>query len=1120
MNSNKTSYPSLQRQRPRRRSDHLSPTSPSFPRRLVERTNRYSDALSPGEATSGTDESDSPAGLTLTTSLPNYDRRALPPAPPGVKDFEIDIVRHHQRSSEDHGRARYRTSDENARPATSDATDPHLSSPYHNLRTMRQYSELPLRAKPATSNTSPDGIHDHIYERPATRHEESTLSPSFRASGFPSPGLDRPSFDESLHVKGHAGKKSRLNLLNPMSLLARRRSSQNQKLDDVNLSIKTFSVPALPDDFDPSIRGKVVHDFSAPRTRRVYSQNNVAGLESPAVRSAGPVPWNEQPSGRLSTGGTPNLNHSPMFREHFQDDRPTLRPDRTGYLHNFNASQTSHESQDPESVPAFAKRLPAAVPQTDSDFKPPPLENAGAPLPYIPPSERSPPPPTPPPKSTPSPKFEPPPATALPKHMTSTSSRFSFQMGGPGSSAQEKLLEEKHKQHEATRKHDSIVGDEDDDYANYDFDADDGLEEKIPGVNADLDEDDGFGDDALKISPLVARYDNSAPRGSMASTSPHDPPPPNKTVHTNLQRTSLQGFHFTPQSLTFSPTSTTNASQPTPVDTEGFPIGIANSRDSSLHGHPERYDKTTTDGDISVLGGLGISTAEIRGRRTSYTTRPQGQIFDDEDLYFDDGEFGNLDTDITPGEFDEEIFDDDTGRIRDIPAENARKFEAAKELDLEANAHYVASLGNDAPNAHKFETAGEVDLEAEAQSVGSFDVDPASAGDHDSQTYGPRTSLDPYQTNPNRQWQKSDASGLTEMNLAAYHDALAFAANQAAAEGKFDRKVSFGQDSDDTSDPPSQGRVVSNDSHLSYNFSSAIAADDGFPFDDDLDDDPMIAEANAEALENDDEGFYGREFGFYARSHSKGGTDLVNGGYFAERGSNGIKRSHSGKATFQEPSLTPITERSEWSTRNSVASLPMHGGWPASAQSLPSPGIAQLLELDSPSHDEDMSFSALLKLRGRTFGGSSSSVGSPAASHPLSSPLAHYSKPLLAPGDFASRMSASMNGRSPSAGIPESEEEDDGDDNENERSTLTQNTPRKKTKDDHVMTSQEEMPSSPAWLTNERRKGHHSRNSSSTDSVTYSRDPDGRWVLERRRTDEESGVESIVDREVLAGAHL
>jgi len=69
-----------------------------------------------------------------------------------------------------------------------------------------------------------------------------------------------------------------------------------------------------------------------------------------------------------------------------------------------------------------------------------------------------------------------------------------------------------------------------------------------------------------------------------------------------------------------------------------------------------------------------------------------------------------------------------------------------------------------------------------------------------------------------------------------------------------------------------------------------------------------------------------------------------------------------------------------------------------------------------------------------------------------------------------------------------------------------------------MYTSQEEMPSSPGAGA-DRRKGHHSRTSSGADSVSYQRDVDGRWVLERRRTDEEGGNE-LIDREYLAGDRI
>ncbi|KIX05268.1 uncharacterized protein Z518_06140 [Rhinocladiella mackenziei CBS 650.93] len=1082
--NNKTNYPPLQRRR--RISDHASPVSP---RRYIDRANRNSDLVSPAEATSGTDDSDSPS-INLALASPTYDHfAALPTASPLTRPPVIDPGLY-ERVSEETGRPRFRTFDEAARPATSDAADP-------NSVTLKSRPPTNVPANPTVRPPVPysPGFTDYQERKtldPPIKLGEYTASPNLRNYNVSSPIPDRSTHDEPVPSKGHAGKKSRLNLLNPMSLLARRRSSQNQKLDDINLSISTLSVPALPDNFDPSIRGKVVHDFSAPRTRRQYSHNDIGNVDSPAWHSAygsDPPRTNDSSGGKPSPSATSHITHSPMFKEHFQDDRPSLQPDRTGYLHNINAFNAAHDAQDPSSVPAFAKRLPSAVPQADFESQPEPPDKENLPIP--PPVEPSPPPPTPPPKCTPSPKFDIPPPAALPKHMTSTSSRFSFQIGGGGSSVQEKLLEEKHKQHEATKKINNEGTDEEgDDYADYDFDADDDLEEKIPGINADFEEEeeeDGFGIDIPEGKALVARY---------AAPEPQEEPS-SEVKTTALQRQSLQGFHFTPQSMTFSPTSTNNASQPTPRDHEGFAIGIADSRSS----RDETLDLDSKDGVVEIgkgpmLGGLGITTAEVRGRRSRQTSRPHGQVFDDEDLYFDDGEFGPVEIDPSGTSFDEQIFDDETGKIRDIPAENARKAEAARQSGgLDGEVKVIGPWGDG--------QGGKLPL--------NVHQDPVEQPS--------RTSRDRHQISQTNSMPGHSIAGLTETNLAAYHDALAFAANQAAANGKFDRKVSFSQNSDDTSQSQfenSQHGVISDDSRFSYNLSSAIAEDDGFPFDDDLDDDPMIAEANAEALENDDEGFYGQEFGFYARSHGKGTSELVNGGYFADRGSNGVKRSHSGKANFQEPSLTPITERSEWSTRNSVASLQIPGGLPASAQSMPSPGIAQLLELDSPGYDDDMSFGALLKLRGRTFGGSSSSVNSLAAGHPASSSLAHVSNHSFAHSDLGlGRMSSSIHGRSSPAGIPESEEEEE----DTERPTLTQNTPRKQMTEPIVVTSQEELPPSPASAAGDRRKGHHSRTSSGAESVSYARDTDGRWVMERRRTDEGSG-EEVVDREYLAGTRI
>ena len=1114
--------------RRRRRSDQFSPPSPSHPRRTLDRPNRHSDAFSPTTSTPATDESDSPSqNLNQTLLSPLYDNIAplstvpLTPKTPAVE------LKHHQRSSEEDGRPRYRFSDEAARPATSSVIDHGHVLPSSVLRSPPPGADHASRLSPPMTYTSQHHVKGRRILEPPMRFGDNASSPNLRNSSFSTQASDKTAHEEVHPPKAQAGKKSRLNLLmNPMNLWARRRSSQQQGTEDANLGIKPLSVPDLPDNFDPSIRGKVVHDFSQPRTRRLYSHNDINSLDSPLRSGYGPDAkraFDSPSSSRLPPRGTPNMSHSPMFKEHFQDDRPQLQPERTGYLQSIHALNAAHDQQDLGDVPAFARRLPSAVPQSSLDTdpemfrkenKPLPLEKENIPLPTL--EQPSPPPPSPPPKSTPSPKFDMPPPAALPKHMTSTSSRFSFQIGGSGSSAQERLLEQKHKEQEATRKSTHGAGEDEDDF-DYDFDADNGFEEQIPGVNADFEEDVGFGDDEIPMgNALLARYapadfeeedsfgNDDMPTGN-ALMSRHGPVDAQETPASNvkttaLQRQSLQGFHFTPQSMTFSPTSTNNASQPTPRDHDGFAIGIADSRASS---QDESLDFRTKPGvidveKVSMLGGLGILTADIHGRRTQQTLRPQGGVFDD-DLYFDDGEFGDFEMDPSDTTFDERLLDDDTGQIRDIPVDNARKLEAAKQ----------AAGADDEVKIMKpvQDVTGEPCLDGHTQQNGAEQ----DSGARMNGQFKNHASIA----------QGGSVAGLTETNLAAYHDALAYAANQAAASGRFDRKVSFiSQNSDGTSQSPfesSQPGVISDDSGLGYNYSSAIAEDDGFPFDDDMDDDLMIAEANAEALENDDDGFYGQEFGFYARSRGKDNTESTNGGYFAERGSNGVKRSHSGKANFQEPSLTPITERSEFSNRGSVVSLLIPGGLPTSAHSMPSPGIAQIRELDSPAYDEDMNFSALMKLRGRTFGGSSSSLNSSVAGFPSSSPRVHVgNNPFSHLDHSASRMSSSMHGRSSPAGIPESEEEDD----DSERPTLTQNTPRKKMSEPIVVTSQEEMPSSPASAGGERWRGHHSRTSSGAESVvSYARDGEGGWVLERRRTDEGSGTE-VIDREYLAGVRI
>jgi len=89
-------------------------------------------------------------------------------------------------------------------------------------------------------------------------------------------------------------------------------------------------------------------------------------------------------------------------------------------------------------------------------------------------------------------------------------------------------------------------------------------------------------------------------------------------------------------------------------------------------------------------------------------------------------------------------------------------------------------------------------------------------------------------------------------------------------------------------------------------------------FDDEDDmDDPMVAAANAEALAYDTDGEYGQEFGFYSTSEvgNVSAEQIFAGGYFGEPGMNlGQPRPF----LVRRPSLTPISERSECSYRNSM----------------------------------------------------------------------------------------------------------------------------------------------------------------------------------------------------------
>jgi hypothetical protein len=767
----------------------------------------------------------------------------------------------------------------------------------------------------------------------------------------------------------HKSGKSRISLRNPMSLLMRRRSNQTLEhlSEEALVSHKLPSTVApMADNYDPSIRGRIVHDFSVPRPNRNFSYSNAYGSDQGRPVSGGAPSDSERHS-------PPRIEreHTPVFREHFDDDT------------SYAATQAQIRAEQRENKDFVARNsLPPPARTPPSPPLPPPKHCPPPPPPQL--SEGQPPPPeqfvefessvlssvleAPSPsghstestprkrKSTKTPPTSRSRATSitdsgfvpagLPAHLTSISSRFSFQVAG-GDSAQEKLLEERHKKKAAEkaskqqlRMSTNTLDDEYDEYDmdNYDMDGEEDIpmygEEDIPMLG----EDDVLSDQTM--SPGMSAFDFSS---------------------LSLQ---VNNNPLSPISMADDPQ--------TPRDINGNPIGFALSANllqkmqNSVSGqHPLGFDAPNNQPQ-----GLGLSDlSKLTPADTPEDPGTEGPnkfaATLDDDLYFDDGlidELGNSDA----VQFDENLFDDPSGPLFE------RKMKSPP----------IEELRTTALNSHPLEfPASEMGYEADDDTLLNHIV----------------------KTEPSLAHKTSTAQRpLPDFNnLETYHNALADAAQRAEAEGRFARKASIdngqpGSDIDDSSSlSNSRPSLVPDDGRHSqettgfpldddvYGMDSSFVDDyDYSEYDSAMEDDPMIAAANAEALAFDDDGFYGSEFGFYANAQG----DALNayGGFF---GSSALGRSQSGRNAVQEPSLTPITERSEYSTRNSFISLNhfRDGGQPVA-----SPGLAQLARI-SPygwrDDDPDMSLDSLIKLRKGAFGGSTVSLGSSAGSPRNSSPM-------------------------------------------------------------------------------------------------------------------------------------
>ncbi|KAI1444292.1 hypothetical protein F5Y02DRAFT_179322 [Annulohypoxylon stygium] len=742
--------------------------------------------------------------------------------------------------------------------------------------------------------------------------------------------------NQAMMVDAPRGKKSLPFLKNPMStLLLRRKTSQN--IPDLTLPLRGHEEEPS---YDPRIRGTRVHDFSAPRPRKVVSisESTNSRVEKPRQDTISPSIEYNSP--------TVEAPPVPPKDDNSQSTRSSSTYSRTVSVDGASL-QKSQGSKN--SLPSVGSRKGQSSQRRKSSM-PPSIMSLSRNV-----SEAS-------ARDV---------LSSLPRHMKSTSSRFSFDM--IGAAKQEKLLEERHRQRQQDRKadetpdqRDSRFDDFDEDAFDYDaMDYDDGLEERIPGVNADYeDEEELYVDD--------------------------DP---------DNDQENFAGFVFQRSNPISELTSPRSAGVlPTPRDESGNVIGYAMTEEDSTNVPPplnihtndisEASAKQSSEGDTPTgLGIQGLGNVNETHKQMSFQQQPQEvttqkPLSKDDELYFNDGLIHDFDGEGDGSAFDESIFDlDDTDQYgRPIPG-------------LFANA---LSQRQAAQEAKKRESDMTSRLSAQSETSQSTAHTSLSA---DLQPKPIALDINEERI-PRMEERQSSIAGLPAADqdqIAAYQAALAAAAHQAAASGKFRR---------DSSPPPPATLTITSPTTSGSSQSQSHPDDvDDYEYDNELssglddyelDDDDIIAEANASALANDSDGWYGQEFGFYSAPtplHVHHGPSVLSekniyqyshGGYF---GPSGVDRSTSGRIVSREPNLTPITERSEYSNRNSIMSL----GVPQSANPngpLQSPGLAQLAMM---ADDDNMSLSALLRLRSKAWGGSQASLvssrdGSPSDRNGATSP--------------------------------------------------------------------------------------------------------------------------------------
>ena len=486
--------------------------------------------------------------------------------------------------------------------------------------------------------------------------------------------------------------KTRLNLLNPVTLLMRRRSSQAVETTTDKPSAKNLIVPPmdLPPGYDPSIKGNRVHDFSAPKPKRNLSYNDALGAQfGPAYsHNSSPLEPIRQSPPDLSRAGSGewvdqrrrSSQHIPVFTENFDIDERTEAAVHAEQLANSGfiarnswQNQQQQQQQQPPlgSLPPFGRKSQQldeqqvyAVLNKDNRFSDttslsshsdasrsdvahglglrlssePPISPETAPTIHSRPishelhtaeKDSSPvinyssSPPSSPPENT-SPDLSDgqflsvnqnlPRRSGGLRHLPSSASRFSFQIASMDSLAEEKLLEDKHKQRHSNQQMQPPVGidededEEDDDFfdedAMYDHDEMEGLDEpEILGGNNVFQNTHNRSNPASTISTGVADFHFAETKPLMPLTgSPSVSPRPlqRSFAATTGHATGADHFNGTtdltrssPARKLVSPGMSAEPTSPRSVNSFYFDDGLIDSLDD--------FDQGPVDGDGNVF---------------------------------------------------------------------------------------------------------------------------------------------------------------------------------------------------------------------------------------------------------------------------------------------------------------------------------------------------------------------------------------------------------------------------------------------------------------------------------------------------------------------------------------